>query len=403
MSTELTEVTKAVAEFDRVAAGLAELSKQYVGVVYEVTTTKGLEEARAARAAIRAPRYEVERIRKAAKAPILALGKRLDSEAARITAELEKLEKPIHEQIVHEEQRKERERQAKIEAENKRLADIHARIDAIRNLPVEASGQSSADILALVARAEAIQIGPDFGEFIATARAAHTTTVAALKGLHAQALADEAERERIQREREELARLRAEEEKRQAAERARIAEEERVAREAREAEDARRAEALRKEREALEAQRAEQERQAAEDRARIAEAERIAREAQKAEAARQAEETARIRAEQEAAAQAERDRIAAEEARLAAERAEFARQQEEARRNAEEAEQQRLAAETAEREREEQAKAAAKRAKYPGDAAILNALSTHFEVPVGVARKWLAEHFAKRSSEEAAA
>ena len=112
MSTELTEVTKAVAEFDRVGAGLAELRKQYGNVVYDVTTTAGMNDAKVARAAIREPRYEIERIRKAAKAPILALGKKLDTEAARITSELEKLERPIDGAIKAEEDRKEAEKQA---------------------------------------------------------------------------------------------------------------------------------------------------------------------------------------------------------------------------------------------------------------------------------------------------
>lgn len=126
MSTELTEVTKAVAEFDRVALGLASLREKYGSVVYDVATTAGMTDAKAARLAIREPRYEIERIRKAAKAPILALGKKLDSEAAQITGELEKLEAPIDGAIKAEEERKEREKNA---AEQQRLAEERAEFE----------------------------------------------------------------------------------------------------------------------------------------------------------------------------------------------------------------------------------------------------------------------------------
>ncbi len=78
MSTELTTVTQAVAEFDRVAAGIATLRSQYEGVVYDVTNHEGMKSAKEALRAIAAPRVEIEKIRKAAKAPILELGRKLD-------------------------------------------------------------------------------------------------------------------------------------------------------------------------------------------------------------------------------------------------------------------------------------------------------------------------------------
>lgn len=284
MSTELSDVTKAVAEFDRVGAGLAGLSKQYKGVVYEVATTMGMDEAKAARVAIREPRYEIERIRKAAKAPILALGKKLDSEAARITSELLKLEDPIDQQIKAEEDRKERERQAKIEAEQKRVADIQARIENMRTLALSLAACDSAAIARGIAHAGKWVIDDSFAEFHQAAQDAKDASLSRLRQMHDAAVAHEDEQARIKAEREELARLRKAEEERQAAERARIAEEERVAKAARDAETARQNEELRKQRDAV------------------------------------AAEAARVKAEQDAEAK-----------RLADERAELARQQEEIR------------------------------------------------------------------------
>jgi DNA repair exonuclease SbcCD ATPase subunit len=282
VSTELSEVSKAVAEFDRVGAGLAALREQYGNVVYDVTTTAGMADAKAARVAIREPRYEIERIRKAAKAPILALGKKLDTEAARITSELEKLERPIDSAIKAEEDRKEAEKQAKIEAEQKRVANLQERVAYLRGNQTLSASSGSDLIAGHIEDLEGESV-EGLEEFEQQGIDAKTAGLARLRALHAAALAHEAEQARIKAERAELERLRAAEAERQAAERARIAEEERQARAAREAEAARQTAELRKQREALEA------------------------------------ENARVRAEQEAAARAERERIAEERAALARE------------------------------------------------------------------------------------
>lgn len=341
MSTELTEVTKAVAEFDRVGAGLADLSERYAGVVYDVATSKGMDDAKAARLAIREPRYEIERIRKAAKAPILALGKKLDTEASRITSELLKLEEPIDQQIKSEEDRKEREKQAKIEAEQKRVAGHQERVAYLRGNQTLSASSGAALIANHISDLES-ESTEGLEEFEQQGVDAKTAGLARLRALHEAALAHEAEQARIKAEREELARLRKAEEERQAAERARIAEEERQARAVREAEAAKQAEELRKQREAQEA------------------------------------ENAHIRAEQEAAARAERERNAAEERRLSEERAAFQRQQEEARQ----------AREAEERERAEQARIAA--LKRPEDAEIVSVLAKHYRAPEAKVYEWLA-------------
>ena len=164
MTTDIETVTTALADFDRVAAGLAALTKNYAGVLYDVQTTSGMEAAKLARATVRKPRYEIETIRKGAKAPLLAIGKRLDSEAARITVELMKLEDPIDAQIKAEEGRKEREKAERAAAETARVQGIHARIDALRSLPVKAANRTPEQIATLIAEAvahDAVEAGLD--------------------------------------------------------------------------------------------------------------------------------------------------------------------------------------------------------------------------------------------------
>jgi hypothetical protein len=250
MSTELVEVQNAVAQMNKVEAGLEALRKEYRGVLYPVATAAGMEAAKLARRLIREPRFEVEKIRKAAKAPILALGKKLDSEAQRITRELTLIEAPIDMQITQEEDRIAAEKQARIDAEMARIREIQMRIEDIRNAPALCAAREPDAISVHIFDIQGTVIDASFAEFEQEASKAKDTTLAALRGLHAAAVAREVENARIAAERAELAKLR---------------------REARNAEAVRIAGEHRAQREAFEREQAEaRERQAAEDR-RIAE------------------------------------------------------------------------------------------------------------------------------------
>lgn len=295
MSTELEVVSKALVDIDAVSAGITDLRNRFSGAIFEVDTATGMDDAKAARLAIRTPRYEVERIRKAAKAPIIALGKKLDAEAARIESELLKIEGPIDQQIKAEEDRKERDRQAKIDAELKRVADLQERVAELRGCQ-SLSPTSGAELVAShIADLERLVVNESFQEFQQQAEDAKAAGLARLRAVYTAAVAHEAEQERIRIERAELARLREAEALRVAQENARRAEEDRVAKVTRDAETARHNEQLRQQRE-------EQEAAAKIERMRIAD---------EAEAARKL--------------------VEAEERRLAAERAELAQQQEQLR------------------------------------------------------------------------
>jgi colicin import membrane protein len=271
MSTELVEVQNAVAQMNKVEAGLEALRKEYRGVLYPVATAAGMEAAKLARRLIREPRFEVEKIRKAAKAPILALGKKLDSEAQRITRELTLIEAPIDMQITQEEDRIAAEKQARIDAEMARIREIQMRIEDIRNAPALCAAREPDAISVHIFDIQGTVIDASFAEFEQEASKAKDTTLAALRGLHAAAVAREVENARIAAERAELAKLRREQEERERADKVKRDEEERVAREARNAEAVRIAGEHRAQREAFEREQAEaRERQAAEDR-RIAE------------------------------------------------------------------------------------------------------------------------------------
>lgn len=277
MTDEIHFDGTAISQYSRVEAGLAELTQKYGGVVYAVQTTEGMRQAKEARAAIREPRFEIERTRKALKEPVLKYGRMIDSEAKRITESLLAIEAPIDDQIGKEEARKEAERQAKIKAEEERVSAIHRRIDAMR--PLVGAGVSAADIDNLIDSTRAVAIDDTFAEFQNLAQAAKEKALSDLAVLRENAAYREQEAARLAAERVELERLRAEAQERQRVEQeAARAEQARVA-----AEQASERQKLASERAALEAQKRAQEadeaRKVAEAKAeaeRAAEAQRVA-------------------------------------------------------------------------------------------------------------------------------
>lgn len=301
-----------IVEYSQVTAGLAELRQRFGNVAFDLTTTKGDKEARSARLELVRLRTSLEAKRKELKAPALERSRLIDDEAKRITSAILELETPIDQQIQAAEQKREAERQAKIEAERQRVAAIRARIDSITSVALRAVGKPAAEVEAKIKLLVGITIGPDFAEFKAEAEAAHADTLGKLRDMHAAALAAEAEAARLAAERAELERLRAEQEERErverermAAEQARIAAEQRAEAERLEALAREQRERLAAEEAAAKAEREKADRAAAAERA---EQDRIAAEARAAEQRRIDEQAAELRRQQEAEAAEQRRR-----------------------------------------------------------------------------------------------
>jgi len=343
VSTELTVIERAanVLAFDETKTKLVALAAESARIV-EITGAPGYQEAQAARVKLKFARVDIEKRGKAAREDAQAFAKAVIGK-----------ERELVEIIAPEEDRLQAlqdkwdsvvalEKAAKAEAERLRVLNIRLAIDAVRGLPLQAVGATSAQIADLINRANA-PLGIDAQEFDVEARRAQQEAVDRLTSAHAAAVADEIRREEERKEREaeaarlaaeraELERLRAEQAKREADERAKLAAE-------RDAEEKRQAEAR--------AAQIEADRKAAAEREAAAEAER-----QKV-----AEELRMQRAAEE---QARRERLAAEEAdRKEREAKEAAERAERERVAAEAAERQRIEAERIQREREhlEQAKA----------------------------------------------
>src|SRR6187431_221892 len=195
-NTELVLIESALAEFDKVSAGLAQLNKNFAGVLYDVERPEGMNSAKAARKLLREKRTGVERVRTEAKAPLLAIGRRLDTEAKRITAELEKLEDPIALQIENEEGRVERERLAAIAAEEQRVAAIKARIEAVYAMSVVPPNFTAAQLLNRRAEIDAVVPDDSFQEFREEAELRKKQAAAIVFGYHMTVLEQEKAAER---------------------------------------------------------------------------------------------------------------------------------------------------------------------------------------------------------------
>lgn len=317
----LGKVEGVITEFDKVSAGLADLRTKYSGIVFDVSTTKGMKEACDARLAIREPRYAVEKVRKDAKAPVLALGKDIDARAKYITEALLELEIPIDDQIKAEEARKEAEKAARAAAERARVESIQERINEIRGAVQAASHSNSSTVAAHIEDIERMVIDDSFQEFKVAAQRAKDETLAALRDMHDKAKAAEEREAQIKAELAELENRRAEQ--------ARLEAEARMRREAEEREHQARLDAQRREEEArMAAEREAQERELAAQREAQRKAEdeaRLAREAEERRIAAERAEVERQRREQEereaaARAESERQRREAEEAAHAAEK-----------------------------------------------------------------------------------
>ena len=153
-STALTLQQHAMQELDTVAAGIDALQKKYAGVVYDVTTTKGMAEAKAARKEIRDVRYAVENTRKDKGAELKRIASAINDRASEITDPIRALEDPIDAQIKAEEDRKEAERAERQRQEQERIAAMNARLDNIRNMPLHAVGATAEEIQQAVTKLE---------------------------------------------------------------------------------------------------------------------------------------------------------------------------------------------------------------------------------------------------------
>lgn len=288
MEAEVIQEKYELLKIDPVANIVRALVVKYADVVYDVSSFKGMEVARKARAELRGARGKLEEARKEEKADVLARGRYIDATAKKILEEITKYEEPLDVLIKTEEERKETEKRLKADAESKRISDIQEVIESIRNKQFEAVGKSSAEIMDMIDTYKIMEIDTEiFQEFVTIATTAKENAIGALEILYEDTASREKEQVRLNAEREELERRRKEQEEK---ERRRAAK----AKAEREDEEAR----LAGERAKIEAEKKAEEKRIAEERTKLEaerrEQDRQAEESRKAEQRRVVEERRRV-------------------------------------------------------------------------------------------------------------
>lgn len=190
-----------VAEYSKTDAALAELKQKY-STLPDVNTEDGYALVKAGIKELTGFRTSLEEARKRVKAPYLQAGSIIDAEAKRITAELVALEDPMKAAKKEVDDRKERERQ-------ERIARLQGKVDAIKAMPAQVRGKSSAEISDMIDRVGEIDAEHDFYDLTKEAVAARQAALDELAMMLTERLAFEAaeeERKQLEAQNAELRR-----------------------------------------------------------------------------------------------------------------------------------------------------------------------------------------------------
>lgn len=207
------EAQKGIAEYSATEAGLAELRARLDSKVYDVTTTKGLDEARKDRAELRSLRVNLDKLRKKLNEDDQARIATRNGKAKEITAQIVALEDPIDAQIKRREEEQEAARKERERAEAERLRQINEEIDNLRRMPLDLINATAAEIDEGI-KVLSTDTLDDFDEVhLPTAQAARDAALEQLRIMHSAKVTAEAEAERLAAERAELARLRDEQDR----------------------------------------------------------------------------------------------------------------------------------------------------------------------------------------------
>lgn len=206
VSAALSEVTKQTRSILALAEHGRALHSRYERVAFDVRTTKGMEEAKKARLALREEvRYPMQKLKDERFKILGKMQRQANDSADALIEEVKRYETPIHEQIEAEETRKKNERAEKAAAEQRRIEGHTEAIRAISAMVAAAAGMDSADIERQIAAAQQIIVDEGYEEFQGQAQQTKDETLRQLQGLLVAAKAEEAELEETRRQQAALA------------------------------------------------------------------------------------------------------------------------------------------------------------------------------------------------------
>jgi hypothetical protein len=204
----------ALASFAPIESHMRTLAARYKDVAYDVTTTKGMADAKAARLVLREEgRYAVQRLQDRLKKEANDLKRTLDAKGDELIALVKPAEDAIHAQIEAEEQRKAAEREAKAAKERERIADLDAKLAALSTWidRCKEPGMTAERIEKGIALLEDAQIdAAEWQEYAARAEDRKAEVLGVMHTLYDQAVVREAEAARLEAQRLENERIAAE-------------------------------------------------------------------------------------------------------------------------------------------------------------------------------------------------
>lgn len=173
--------------------------------LWDITSKEGMELAKEMRAKLRDEvRLAADKQHKESKAPILTIGRLLDSTKNEIEAKVRPIEERFDAAITAENERKAREKKDAEDREIARVAGIKAKITAITDLSRTLAGATSAELEQALAKLAHVQVSEDeYAEFHGEAALALDATGAALMALYESTKAREEAAEKAAREQEE--------------------------------------------------------------------------------------------------------------------------------------------------------------------------------------------------------
>jgi hypothetical protein len=187
---------------------LLALAERYRDVVYDLTTPKGLTEAKAARHDLRENgRYAVQRAEQAVRDEANAVKKEIAPEAERLIAIVKPTEDALDKLITAREAAIEAEKEVKRQAEAARVEKHREAIAKIRAFVDHAKGLPASRIQLGIEKLTGMVFGDACEEFKAEYETALAETISALQRMHAETLASEQEQARLAAQKAEQERV----------------------------------------------------------------------------------------------------------------------------------------------------------------------------------------------------
>lgn len=171
-----------LAQFAEAEQTINVLVEKYRNVAFAVTTTKGMKEAKEARADLRDNgRLHVTKSEERIKGEVNDLKRVMASEVARLVAIVKPHEDAVDTQIKAEETRKANEKAERDRIEAERIALHKANLETLAGYAAQTEGRSAEDIEKAIGIVAAIEIGDEWQEFKAQAEQAKAASVEAMQ------------------------------------------------------------------------------------------------------------------------------------------------------------------------------------------------------------------------------